>query len=124
MGFTERTAHTLRFNTRRVGATRVHHVAGRRDGVATCGAGAAGAFEGDMAKEVGGANVSRVRSLRRTLLRLCELGVIQMLGIKRPHSYRLHPNYCPERTAHHPELIRLIYLIKRDDSQSDGVRAN
>jgi hypothetical protein len=44
----------------------------------------------------GGSNVGGVRSLRRALFRLCEQDVIQVLGIKRPHSYRLHPDYVSE----------------------------
>ena len=49
-----------------------------------------GSFEYDAAKEIGGSQVGRVRSLRRALGRLCDLGIIQILD-RRPHRYRLHP---------------------------------
>ena len=49
-----------------------------------------GSFENDMAKTIGGSNVSGVRSLRRALGKLCDLGVIRIIG-RRPHRYRLHP---------------------------------
>jgi hypothetical protein len=58
-----------------------------------------GSFEGDMAKEFGGANVGRVRSLRRALFKLCEDDVVQICGIKRPHSYRLHPTFLAFQEA-------------------------
>jgi hypothetical protein len=39
-----------------------------------------GGCEGDMAKALGNANVGRVRSLRRALRRLCDDGIIMLIG--------------------------------------------
>jgi len=58
-----------------------------------------GSFEYDAAKEIGGSQVGRVRSLRRALGRLCDLGIIQIFD-RRPHRYRLHPFFT--RYEHNP----------------------
>jgi hypothetical protein len=53
-----------------------------------------GSFEADMAKVLGGSNVARVRSLRRALRKLCNEGVLLIIGEggrHEPHRYCLDP---------------------------------
>jgi hypothetical protein len=53
-----------------------------------------GSFESDMAMARGGSKVGRVRSLRRALRRLCQDGVIMMIGDGGrgdPYRYWLNP---------------------------------
>ena len=72
-----------------------------------------GSFEYDVAKEISGSQVGRVRSLRRALGRLCDLGIIQILD-RRPNRYRLHPFFT--RYEHNPHLIRLCCNLFRSEA--------
>ena len=77
-----------------------------------------GSPKGDLARKVGAANVSITRSLRRPLFRLCEMGIVEMLGIKSPRSYRLNPVY--EGCEYDPRLIAELHrIIKADVSSSN-----
>ena len=49
-----------------------------------------GTFDGDMARTLGASNVSRPRSLRRALFRLCEKGVLKKIGIKNAVQLSTH----------------------------------
>ena len=72
----------------------------------------AGTFNGDLAKVIGGSNVGGVRSLRRALGKLCDLGVIQIVG-RRPHHYRLHPFFAA--CEHDEEMIALACRILKNE---------
>jgi|SRR6516225_5821918 hypothetical protein len=73
-----------------------------------------GSFEGDMAKVLGSSNVSPTRSLRRALGKLCDAGVIQIMG-RRPHRYRLDPLLVRGGAQHNPDHISLIYRCLKDE---------
>lgn len=81
--------------------------------ISTC-AYRAGTFNGDLAKELGGSNVGGVRSLRRALGKLCDLGVIQIVG-RRPHRYRLDPLFVREGAEHNEERIAILCRILMDE---------
>ena len=72
-----------------------------------------GTFDGDMARILGASNVSRPRSLRRALFRLCEKGVLKKIGIKTPYSYQLMPFF--HEAEFNPPLIGLFYQCAAED---------
>jgi hypothetical protein len=80
-----------------------------------------GSFENDMAKAIVGSNVGGVRSLRRALGKLCDLGVIQIAG-RRPHHYRLHPFF--KGCEHNPKRIALLCLILKGEPAMTPVGPN
>lgn len=70
-------------------------------------------FKDDVvAKWVRSPNFGPTSSLRRALGKLCDLGVIQIVG-RRPHHYRLHPFFggC----EHDVEQIVLLCRILADE---------
>jgi len=73
----------------------------------------AGTFNADLAKAIGGSNVGGIRSLRRALGKLCDLGVIQIVS-RRPHRYCLHPFFARQGAEHNPKLISLLCRILKD----------
>jgi hypothetical protein len=79
-----------------------------------------GTFDGDMARTLGASQVAGPRSMRRALFRLCDNGILQKLGIKTPHSYRLSPIYLREGpdVEFNPKLIWLLrQCIKADEQE-------
>jgi hypothetical protein len=82
-----------------------------------------GSYESDMAKALGGTNVGRVRSLRRALRKLCDVGIIQITG-RRPAHYRLHPQFVEQGMERNSELIALLYqTFKRETKERAQVGA-
>jgi hypothetical protein len=69
-------------------------------------------YEGDMAGAIGVFKVGGVRSLRRALGKLCDLGVIQIAG-RRPHHYRLSPHFAA--LEHNAEAITLLCKILKNE---------
>ena len=69
-----------------------------------------GSYESDMAKIIGGANVGRIRSLRRALQRLCDDGSIKRVGTgSRGDPY----HYCQHHMvmANGPHAIKIGKLL-------------
>jgi hypothetical protein len=50
-------------------------------------------YENDLAKEIGGSQIGRVRSLRRALQKLCDAEIVQIVGLHQPHKYRKHSHF-------------------------------